>query len=90
MLQKENNSDIVGSAPKKTELFTKLVLEWANGGLRDFPWRMTKNPYKILIAEIMLQRTKANQVAPVFERFIKTLVIPGFKHLSTANVRKQH
>lgn len=56
---------------RKIEDFSKIILEWANGGLRDFPWRRTKNPYEILLAEIMLQRTRANQVAPVFQRFIK-------------------
>ena len=51
--------------------FSESVLEWTKVGLRDFPWRRTNDPYNILIAEIMLQRTKANQVKPVFEHFIQ-------------------
>lgn len=38
--------------------------------LRKFLWRRNSSPYKILIAEFMLQRTKAEQVEPVYEKFI--------------------
>lgn len=54
----------------KNNIFVSLLLKWSQKNLRDFPWRRTKDSYKIIIAEIMLQRTKANQVAPVFQRFI--------------------
>jgi A/G-specific adenine glycosylase len=39
--------------------------------LRDFPWRHKINPYRILIAEFMLQRTRAEQVEPVYKEFLK-------------------
>ena len=35
-----------------------------------YPWRRTDNTYKILVAEFMLRRTRAEQVAPVYEAFI--------------------
>lgn len=38
--------------------------------IRQFPWRKTKDPYKIMIAEFMLHRTKAEQVVLVYEDFI--------------------
>lgn len=38
---------------------------------RDFLWRRNNIPYNILIAEFMLQRTKAEQVEPVYRRFLK-------------------
>lgn len=38
---------------------------------RDFFWRHTKDPYKIMIAEFMLHRTKAEQVAPIYQDFLK-------------------
>jgi len=37
---------------------------------RDFPWRHTKNPYEIMIAEFMLHRTKADQVVPIYKDFL--------------------
>ena len=49
------------------------ILEWYQQHRRDFPWRHTKDPYKIMIAEFMLHRTKAEQVVPVYNDFIKKL-----------------
>lgn len=37
---------------------------------RDFIWRHNPAPYKIMIAEFMLQRTKAEQVEPVYKKFL--------------------
>ncbi len=49
----------------------KAILEWYYKHGRDFPWRHTKDPYKIMIAEFMLHRTKADQVVPVYLEFIE-------------------
>lgn len=38
---------------------------------RDFIWRHNPTPYKIMIAEFMLQRTKAEQVEPVYKKFLR-------------------
>lgn len=38
---------------------------------RCFEWRKYKDPYKIMVAEFMLQRTKAEQVEPVYKEFLK-------------------
>jgi A/G-specific adenine glycosylase len=55
---------------EKMASFVQFLLDWSKNNTRDFPWRKTKDPYKILVAEIMLQRTKAEQVVPVYEKFI--------------------
>ena len=48
------------SAPSpEIEVFREALLEWADGNLRDLPWRNTASPYEVLIAEILLQRTLA-------------------------------
>jgi A/G-specific adenine glycosylase len=47
------------------------ILEWGTKNLRDFPWRNTHDTYKIMIAEIMLHRTNADQVKAVYEKFIE-------------------
>lgn len=47
-----------------------LLTWWDGGGKRDFPWRRTSDPYRILISEIMLHRTNANQVVPIFNSFV--------------------
>src|SRR5690242_7740228 len=50
--------------------FQQQLMRWGKTNYRDFPWRATGDPYAILVSELMLRRTQARQVAPVFERFI--------------------
>lgn len=51
------------------ELFRSELLSWAGENYRNFPWRRTEDPYKILVTEILLQRTLAQKVVPVYENF---------------------
>jgi len=63
-------------------LFTALILSWFDKNRRSFPWRTRTDPYQILIAEIMLQRTKADQVEPVYMDFIRRF--PDVRKLNRA------
>ncbi len=49
---------------------------------RDFLWRYRPDPYKIMVAEFMLQLTKAAQVEPVYRKFLKQY--PDINSLSNA------
>jgi adenine-specific DNA glycosylase len=40
----------------------KLLQEYARASERDFPWRHTSDPYQVLVAEVLLQRTAARSV----------------------------
>jgi A/G-specific adenine glycosylase len=60
----------------KLRFVREKLLRWYERNGRDYPWRRTRDPYRILIAEIMLQRTKADQVVPVYEEFIKRFPDP--------------
>ncbi len=42
----------------------ELLLAWYAEHGRDLPWRRTRNPYAILVSEVMLQQTQAARVAP--------------------------
>ena len=56
--------------------FVKQVLRfWRRNGRHNLPWRKTRDPYKILVSEIMLQQTQVDRVVPYFERFIKKFPI---------------
>lgn len=55
----------------RVEFIRNKLLEWGAGNLRDYPWRNTRDPYKILVAEIMLHRTRADQVNEIYENFIQ-------------------
>jgi A/G-specific adenine glycosylase len=47
-------------------------MTWGEAHFRRFPWRLTRSPYRILIAETMLHRTQAHQVVPVYRQFVKS------------------
>lgn len=51
--------------------FRKALIAWGRQHVRPLPWRLTSDPYRILMAEVMLHRTQAAQVVPVYERFIE-------------------
>ena len=50
--------------------FANTVLTWYNNNKEDFPWRMTKDPYKIWVSEIMLQQTQVQTVIPYYKKWI--------------------
>ncbi len=47
------------------------MLAWFDAGHRDLPWRRTRDPYRILIAEYLLQRTRVASGTPYYERFVE-------------------
>lgn len=49
----------------------RRLLEWGKAHFRPFPWRQTEDPYRILVAEILLHRTRVHQMKPVYEAFIE-------------------
>lgn len=53
---------------------------------RNFPWRNTRNPYRILISEIMLQQTQAERVIPKYNEFLK--VFPTLSSLAGSPLLK--
>lgn len=70
----------------KTEEVHKRIFEWGNENLRDFPWRKTSDPYKILIAEIMLHRTRASQVESIYDSFLHKY--PDLNSICEAGIKK--
>jgi A/G-specific adenine glycosylase len=49
----------------------KDLLQWWHIAKREFPWRETRDPYKLIIAEVLLHRTRAEQVVPLYIMFIR-------------------
>ncbi|MFX0209888.1 MAG: A/G-specific adenine glycosylase, partial [Candidatus Hodarchaeota archaeon] len=60
----------------KFERFSPLLREWFIKNARDLPWRKTRNPYHILVSEIMAQQTQLKTVIPIYKRFIKRFPTP--------------
>ena len=60
-----------------------LLLDWYRQNRRDLPWRESRDPYPVLVSEIMLQQTRAETVKPYFHRFMATL--PNVESLANAD-----
>lgn len=49
----------------------RRLLSWWRASGRSFPWRDTRQAYRVLVAEVLLHRTRASQVAPLYLRFVR-------------------
>lgn len=47
------------------------LIAWFREHGRDLPWRRTRDPYRILVSEIMLQQTQVERVKPKWEAFLQ-------------------
>lgn len=63
--------------------FNRTLVSWGKANFRAYPWRLTTNPYEILVAELMLHRTQARQVVKVYKQFIARY--PGPENLLQAS-----
>ena len=58
------------------------LLGWFKEHARDLPWRRTRDPYAILVSEVMLQQTQVDRVLPYYTRFLERF--PTVEDLATA------
>ena len=49
------------------------LLEWYRVHRRDLPWRRTRDPYRVLVSEIMCQQTQVDRVVPFYQRWVEAL-----------------
>ncbi len=71
--------------PNPTDLPAPL-LAWWDAGHADLPWRRTKEPYAVWVAEIMLQQTQIAAVLPYYERWMARF--PTVEALAAAHARR--
>jgi len=60
-----------------TDLNRHELLDWADRELRDLPWRRTRDPWAVLVSEVMAQQTGVDRVVPYYERFLARLPDPA-------------
>ncbi len=51
-------------------MLANLLLAWFAQHARDLPWRRSRDPYHILVAEVMLQQTQVDRVVPKYHTFL--------------------
>lgn len=69
---------------KQIRLFQKDILEWYKKNKRDLPWRHSRDPYTILVSEIMLQQTQVRRVIPKFTEWMR--LFPSVESLTKVSV----
>jgi A/G-specific adenine glycosylase len=63
--------------------FSDKIVKWYENNQRKLPWRLTKDPYKIWLSEIILQQTRVIQGLPYYERFVSSF--PNVQALAAAS-----
>tara|TARA_Y100000991_G_C21944271_1_gene336754 strand:- start:293 stop:1354 length:1062 start_codon:yes stop_codon:yes gene_type:complete len=66
--------------------FSNIILYWYTKNKRDFPWRKSKNTYKVWLSEIILQQTQTSQGLSYYNKIINTF--PTLKELAEASEEK--
>jgi len=58
--------------PARAQRFGRLLRRWFKANGRDLPWRRTRDPYRILVSELMLQQTQVSRVVTYYDEFLMT------------------
>lgn len=69
-------------APGRRRSFQRRVLAWYAVHGRDLPWRKTRDPYAILVSEILSHQTQISRVVPVYEQVLRRY--PTVRAMATA------
>jgi A/G-specific adenine glycosylase len=65
--------------------FSRALRRWFRRNGRSLPWRETRDPYRVLVSEAMLQQTQVSRVIDYYDRFVKRF--PTLDALAAAKPR---
>ncbi len=77
-----NASSSSSPMPAQIAQVQTSLLTWYAVEQRDLPWRITNDPYAILVSEIMLQQTQVDRVLPKYQQFLS--IFPTLSDLAAA------
>src|SRR5215211_4477055 len=80
MLYKNQRS--TSALPDELAAVRAALLDWFAASGRDLPWRHTRDPYQIMVSEIMLQQTQVDRVVPKYHAFLE--LFPSLAALAAA------
>jgi A/G-specific adenine glycosylase len=55
---------------ERREQIRAALLSWFEENRRDLPWRRTRDPWRVLVSEVMLQQIQVKRAVPFYERFL--------------------
>lgn len=71
-------------SPPHRQRFRRRLLRWYDRHGRDLPWRRTRDPYHILVSEMMLQQTQVDRVLPKYSEWLSRF--PTMESLAASTV----
>ena len=71
---------------RRERSFRAKLLRWFDKHGRDLPWRRTRDPYQVLVSEVMLQQTQVARVEAYYHRFLERF--PSLPELAKATPRR--
>ena len=72
-------------APERRREFSRRLRTWYAKHRRDLPWRETRDPYRVLVSELMLQQTPVSRVVGFYGRFLERF--PTLESLAASRPR---
>jgi A/G-specific adenine glycosylase len=72
--------------PARTRAVGARLRAWYRRNHRDLPWRKTRDPYRVLVSELMLQQTQVSRVLDYYARFLERF--PTIRHLAAARPKR--
>lgn len=66
--------------PAARQRFRRRLLGWYHRNGRKLPWRETRDPYRVLVSEVMLQQTQVDRVVPKYKEWLNKF--PTFNALA--------
>lgn len=77
-------------APLGAVMFRRRLLAWFRRHGRDLPWRNTRNPYHVLVSEVMLQQTQVSRVTGYYGKFLRAFPdLPALAQAPPRRVREE-
>lgn len=75
-----------GVDPILARRVSQRLRRWFRANGRDLPWRRTRDPYHVLVSELMLQQTQVSRVVPRFGEFLEEF--PTLHHVARAKAAR--
>jgi A/G-specific adenine glycosylase len=73
---------VIEIEPARGREFSRRLRTWFRKHGRDLPWRRTRDPYRVLVSELMLQQTQVSRVVDYYARFLTRF--PTLDHVAEA------
>ena len=72
MTESSRTTTSIASAPGELSRLRRALGRWYRAnGRHDLPWRLTRDPYAVLVSEVMLQQTQVERVRPRYEAWLE-------------------